>query len=691
MSTADTLAKLEARERKTLLRFITCGSVDDGKSTLIGRLLYDAKQLHDDHLAALVADSRRIGTQNGGLDFALLLDGLGAEREQGITIDVAYRYFETDRRAFIVADTPGHEQYTRNMVTGASTADCAVILVDSRKGVLTQTRRHSYVISLLGIRHVAVAVTKMDLVGYAERTFRAIEAPYSALAEGLGLADVVFVPVSGLHGDNVVHRSPSLDWFGGPTLLEYLETVGVDDERPFREIETAYRVLADELGLADVVFVPVSGLLGDNVVSRGASLDWYDGPTLLEYLETAGAGGAMQEGPFRLPVQWVNRPEPGFRGFSGTIAGGRVRPGDRVRVCPSGRESTVARIVTFDGDLDEAVAAQAVTVTLADEIDVSRGDVLASAADPSEVADRFEATIVWMADEPMFRGRTYSMRVGTALVRATVAPLKYKVSLETLEQVPASRLDLNEIGVCSLELDRAIAFDPYAANRATGGFVLIDRITNVTVGAGMLHFALRRSHNVQWQAVVVDRSARAAAKGQRPAVVWLTGLPGAGKSTVANLVEQRLHGLGRHTYLLDGDNVRHGLNKDLGFTEADRVENIRRVAEVARLMVDAGLIVLVSFISPFRSERLMARSLFGEGEFIEVYVDAPLEVAEGRDPKGLYRKARRGELTNFTGIDSPYEPPDRPEVHLETAVLSREEAAERVIDELRRRGFLDPT
>jgi bifunctional enzyme CysN/CysC len=601
--------------------------VDDGKSTLIGRLLFDAKQLFDDHLQTLEADSRRIGTQNGSLDFALLLDGLGAEREQGITIDVAYRFFATERRTFIVADTPGHEQYTRNMVTGASTADCAVILVDARKGVLTQTRRHSYVLSLLGIRHVAVAVTKMDLVGYAEESFREIETAYGELARGLGLTDVVFIPVSGLHGDNVVDRTPEMPWYEGPTLLEYLERVEVDQER-------------------------------------------------------------MQRAPFRLPVQLVIRPDPTFRGFAGTIAGGVVRPGDPVRVYPSGRESTVARIVTFDGDLDEAVTGQAVTLTLADEIDVSRGDVLGAAAAPPEVADQFEATIVWMADEPMLRGRTYLMRLATRQATATIAPLKYKVNLETLERVPGTQLGLNEIGVCALELDRQVAFDPYAANRDTGGFVLIDRLTYATVGAGMLHFALRRSQNVRWQAVDVDKAARAEAKGQRAAVVWLTGLSGAGKSTVSNLVEQRLHALGKHTYLLDGDNVRHGLNKDLGFTDADRVENIRRVAEVARLMADAGLIVIVSFISPFRSERMMARSLVEEGEFLEVFVDAPLALAEQRDPKGLYEKARRGELKNFTGIDSPYEPPDRPEVHLDTAILTPDEAAEHVIDALRDRGLL---
>jgi len=619
-------AYLREREHKELLRFITCGSVDDGKSTLIGRLLYESGKLFDDQLEALESDSRRIGTQGGELDFALLLDGLSAEREQGITIDVAYRYFSTERRNFIVADTPGHEQYTRNMVTGASTADCALVLVDARKGVVTQTRRHTFIVSALGIRHAAFVVTKLDLVDYEETPFREIERRCREIAAGLGL-DVTCIPVSGLRGDNVVERSASMPWYDGPSLMEYLESVEVDGTR-------------------------------------------------------------MQRKPFRLPVQWVNRPDLDFRGFAGTIASGTVRAGDRVGIYPGGIESSVSRIVTYDGDLDTAVAGQAVTLVLSDEIDVSRGDVIAETGAPPEVADSFEATIVWMDEKPMLRGRTYLMRAGTRTVGATIAPLKYKLNLESLEHVAATHLDLNEIGVCAIELSEPIAFDPYTENRDTGGFILVDRITNQTVGAGLLRFALRRSQNVHWQALDVDKSARAASKQQRPCVLWFTGLSGAGKSTIANLVERRLHTLGCHTYLLDGDNVRHGLNKDLGFTDEDRVENIRRVAEVAKLMVDAGLIVIVAFISPFASERRMARALLAEGEFIEVHVDTPLALAEERDPKGLYRKARAGELKNFTGIDSPYEAPEHPEIRLETAALTAEQSAQAVVEFLESRGML---
>jgi bifunctional enzyme CysN/CysC len=580
-----------------------------------------------DQVASLEADSRRAGTRGGELDLALLLDGLAAEREQGITIDVAYRYFATPRRSFIVADTPGHEQYTRNMVTGASTADCAVLLLDARKGVLTQTRRHLYLVALLGIRHVALAVNKMDLVGFAADRFAQIDAELRALAAELGLEELTTIPVSAVDGDNVVTASERTPWYDGPTLLEYLETVEVDQER-------------------------------------------------------------MEGTPFRMPVQLVLRPDADFRGFAGTIAGGTVHAGDRVRVLPSGRESEVARIVSFDGDLDGAVTGQAVTVTLADEIDVSRGDVLAAPEQPPAVADQFRATVVWMAEEPMLRGRSYLMRLGTAQATATVAPIKHKVDIATMHRLAATRLELNEIGAVDLELDRPLAFDAYAANRDTGGFILIDRVTNDTVGAGMLDFALRRGTNLSWQAVDVDKEARAAHKGQRPCVVWLTGLSGAGKSTIANLVERELHALGRHTYLLDGDNVRHGLTKDLGFTEADRVENIRRVGEVARLMVDAGLITIVSFISPFRSERRMARDLVEDGEFVEVFVDTPLAMAEARDRKGLYAKARRGELRNFTGIDSPYEPPEAPELRIDTAATTAEQAAALVVAELRERGVL---
>ena len=614
----------------SLLRFLTCGSVDDGKSTLIGRLLYDSKVVFDDHLAALEADSKRVGTQGDELDFALLVDGLAAEREQGITIDVAYRFFSTEARSFIVADTPGHEQYTRNMVTGASTSDLAVILVDARKGVLTQTRRHSYLVSLLGIRHVVLAVNKLDLVDYSSDVFERIAHDYRAFATSIGLDDVTCIPMSALRGDNVASRSANTPWYEGPTLLEHLESVEVEADRDM------------------------------------ASL--------------------------RMPVQWVNRPNPDFRGFAGIVVAGSVRPGDAVRVVPSGVSTTVARIVTADGDLDHAVAGQSVTLTLADEVDVSRGDVIAAASSPPAVADQFECTLVWMADEPMLPGRQYLMKLGTRTASASVARPKYRVNVNSLEHVAARTLELNEIGVCNLSLGQPVAFDPYSVCRDTGGFILIDRVTHNTVAAGMLHFALRRADNVHWQAVTVDKQARAAQLGQRGCVVWLTGLSGAGKSTVADIVERKLHGMGRHTYLLDGDNVRHGLNRDLGFTDADRVENIRRVAEVARLMVDAGLILIASFISPFAAERQMARELLGDGEFIEVFVDAPLDVAEGRDPKGLYAKARRGDLANFTGIDSPYEVPSNPEVRLDASgAVTAEANADAVIEYLRSAGLLTPT
>jgi bifunctional enzyme CysN/CysC len=624
---SDIRAYLEQHEHKSLLRFITCGSVDDGKSTLIGRMLYEAKLLYEDQLAAVEADSRKWGTQGDEIDFALLVDGLAAEREQGITIDVAYRFFSTERRKFIVADTPGHEQYTRNMVTGASTAEVAVILIDARKGVLPQTRRHSTLVSLLGIRRIVLAVNKMDLVDYAHPVFERIVDDYLSFARQIGLDDVTAIPVSALRGDNMLQPSRRTPWYRGPTLMGYLETVEVDDPQ-------------------------------------------------------------HQSGPLRLPVQWVNRPNHGFRGFAGTIASGTVRPGDRVRVQPSGRETRVARIVTAAGDLPLAVAGQAVTLTLADEVDVSRGDVISAADDAPEVADQFEATLVWMHEEPMLPGRTYLLKLGTSTVNASITEPKYKVNVNTLEHLAAKKIELNEIGVCNLALDRAVAFEPYAASREMGGFVLIDRITNATVGAGMLHFALRRAQNIHLQHVDVDKTARAALKGQKPAVIWLTGLSGSGKSTIANLVEKRLLATGRHSYLLDGDNVRHGLNRDLGFTDADRVENIRRIAEVAKLMVDAGLIVITAFISPFRAERQMARQLLADGEFFEVHVDTPLEVAESRDVKGLYKKARRGELRNFTGIDSPYEVPEAPELRIDTVACSPEEAAERVLGELRARGLI---
>ncbi len=614
----DIEAYLTAHQHKSLLRFLTCGSVDDGKSTLIGRLLYDSKMIFEDQLAALEADSKKVGTQGGEIDFALLVDGLAAEREQGITIDVAYRFFSTDRRKFIVADTPGHEQYTRNMVTGASTADAAIILIDARKGVLTQTRRHSYLVSLLGIRHVVLAINKMDLVDWSQSTFDAILADYRAFAAQIGITDFTAIPMSALRGDNITEASPASPWYTGPALLPLLETLPVEDD--------------------------------------------------------------LRSRAFRLPVQWVNRPNLDFRGFSGLISSGTVRPGDRLKVLPSGRESTVERIVTFDGDLDEAVAGQSVTITLADEIDVSRGDVLSTATSPPEVADQFEATLVWMDDDAMLPGRPYILKLGTRQVAAQITEPKYKVNVNTLERLAAKRLELNEIGVVNLSLDAPIAFDAYSDNHDLGGFILIDRMTNRTVGAGMLHFALRRSQNIHWQALDVDKAARGALKGQRGRVVWLTGLSGSGKSTIANLVEKRLYANGRHTYLLDGDNVRHGLNKDLGFTDEDRVENIRRVAEVAKLMVDAGLIVLVSFISPFAAERRLARELQAEGDFVEVYVATPLEVAEARDVKGLYAKARSGQLKNFTGIDSPYEAPENPEITVDTLKLSPEEAAQQIVD-----------
>ena len=627
----DVNAWLAEQERKELLRFITCGSVDDGKSTLIGRLLYDSRQIFDDQLSALEADSKRHGTQGERIDFALLVDGLSAEREQGITIDVAYRFFSTEKRKFIVADTPGHEQYTRNMVTGASTADLAVLLVDARKGVLTQTRRHSYLAQLLGIRHFVVAVTKMDLVDFDQAAFDSIIADYRPFADSIGIAGWVPIPLSGLGGDNVSERGSRMPWYAGPTLLEHLDTVPLD--------------------------------------------------------ATADAGK-----PLRLPVQWVNRPNQSFRGFSGQIASGSVTPGEEIRVLPSGRTTRVARIVTAGGDLEEAVAGQSVTVTFEDEIDCSRGDVIAAAGDPPEVADQFEATIVWMDEQEMLPGRGYWMKVGTQTVTASVQQPKYEVNVNTLEHLAAQTLELNAIGVATIATDREIVFEPYAVedgspnrappNRALGGFILIDKLTNATVAAGMLHFALRRSQNIHRQHLDVSRETHAALKGQKPAVLWFTGLSGSGKSTIANIVEKKLAARGRHTFLLDGDNIRHGLNRDLGFTEADRIENIRRVGEVARLMADAGLIVLTAFISPFRAERHMVRRMLPEGEFIEVFVDTPIEDAERRDPKGLYAKARAGEIVNFTGIDSPYEVPENAEIHIDTMAMSAEEAADRIVAEL---------
>ena len=627
----DIDAYLEQHQHKTLLRFITCGSVDDGKSTLIGRLLYDSKMIFEDQLAALEADSKRVGTQGQEIDFALLVDGLAAEREQGITIDVAYRFFSTEKRKFIVADTPGHEQYTRNMVTGASTADLAVILIDARKGVLTQTRRHSYLAHLIGIRHIVLAVNKMDLVDYDQKVFDDIVADYRGFAEGIGIREFVAIPISGFKGDNITGLSSNTPWYSGATLMEHLETVELDQT-------------------------------------------------------------VEQAKPFRMPVQWVNRPNLDFRGFSGLIATGRIRPGDAIRVLPSGKTSTLARIVTMPndgpasgpggGNLDEATAGQSVTLTFADEIDCSRGDVIALADSPPQVADQFEATIVWMSDDEMLPGRPYWLKLGTQTVSASIQAPKYQVNVNTMEHLAAKTLDLNAIGVANLSTDKPIVFEPYADSRSLGGFILIDKITNATVAAGMIHFSLRRAQNVHWQALDISREFHAGLKNQKPAVLWFTGLSGAGKSTIANLVEKKLARMNRHTFLLDGDNVRHGLNKDLGFTDADRVENIRRVGEVAKLMTDAGLIVITAFISPFRSERTMVREMMAPGEFIEIHIDTPLAEAEARDVKGLYKKARSGQLKNFTGIDSPYEPPEDPEIHIDTTVMTAEEAADAIIAKL---------
>jgi bifunctional enzyme CysN/CysC len=626
LAASDIAAYLERQRHKELLRFITCGSVDDGKSTLIGRLLYDSRQIFDDQMAALERDSKRVGTQGQEVDFALLVDGLAAEREQGITIDVAYRFFATAKRKFIVADTPGHEQYTRNMVTGASTAELAVILIDARKGVLEQTRRHSILAQLVGIRRFVLAVNKMDLVDY--------------------------------------------------------------DPKLFKGISDNYRAFAKRIGIDDWAAIPVSGLKGDNIAARGAGTPWYDGPTLIEHLEAMPIDSdADSAKPFRMPVQMVSRPSHDFRGFAGQIASGTIALGDSVRILPSGRTTTIDRIVTMGGDLDEAVAGQSVTLTFADEVDCSRGDVIAAAQDAPHAADQFEARIVWMDEEHLVPGRGYWLKLGTQMVTATVAAPKYQLNVNTLEELAAKTLELNAIGIAEVTTDRDLVFEPYAVpggapNRALGGFILVDKVSHATVAAGMLHFALRRAENIHRQALDVSRETHAGLKGQKPAVLWFTGLSGAGKSTIANLVEKKLAGRGRHTFLLDGDNVRHGLNKDLGFTEADRIENIRRVGEVARLMADAGLIVLTAFISPFRAERDMVRRMMAQGEFIEIHVDTPLAEAEKRDVKGLYAKARAGDLPNFTGIDSPYEPPESPELHIDTLAMTADEAADLIVERL---------
>lgn len=614
----DIGAYLKSHERKGMLRFITCGSVDDGKSTLLGRLLYDSKMIFDDQLSALDADSKRIGTQGQNLDFALLVDGLAAEREQGITIDVAYRFFSTDRRKFIAADTPGHEQYTRNMITGASTADVAIVLIDARKGILTQTRRHSYLVSLVGIRQIVLAVNKMDLMNYDRDLFDKIVADYMAFAAMLGIRNVTAIPMSALNGDNITKQSERMPWYRGPTLMGLLETVPVDHDR-------------------------------------------------------------LRTLPMRFPVQWVNRPDQNFRGFAGTIASGELNVGDKVRVQPSGKEGEIARIVTRDGDLQKAIAGQAVTLTLTQEIDVSRGDLLAAAQMPAEVADQFEAQLLWMSEDPLFPGRNYWLKIGRRTVNATVTRIKHQVNVNTMEHLAADKLDLNAVAVCNFSVEQPIAFDAYKDNPATGSFILIDRLSNNTVAAGMVEFALRRANNIQPQHFRIDKAARAQLNKQKPCVLWLTGLSGSGKSTIANLVEQKLFALGHRTYVLDGDNLRHGLNRDLGFTEQDRVENIRRVAEVAKLMVDAGLIVIATFISPFRSDRDSARAKFEDGEFIEVYLSTPLEVCEQRDPKGLYKKVRRGEIKNFTGVDSAYEPPENADIVIPTVEIAPEEAAEKLL------------
>ena len=625
---SDLIAKdidsyLAAHEQKELLRFITCGSVDDGKSTLIGRMLYESQMLFDDHLAALEADSKKVGTQGGEIDFALLVDGLAAEREQGITIDVAYRFFSTDKRKYIVADTPGHEEYTRNMATGASTADVAIILVDASQGVLTQTRRHSFIVSMVGVKKIILAVNKLDLVDYSQDVFNSILADYHSFAD-------------------------------------------------------------EALSLEEITAIPISALKGDNIVAQSENTPWYNGPSIMEYLEKVEVSSSAQSRSFRMPVQWVNRPNREFRGFTGLIGSGTISTGDRIRVLPSGRESHVEKIVTYDGDLELAGAGRSVTLTLKDEIDISRGDIIASADNPCSSADQFQAHILWMDESAMMPGRQYLFKSNSQNTSMTLGRLKFRIDVNTLEELPANVLDMNEIGVCNISLSNRIAFDSYEDDPVMGGFIIVDRMTNNTVGMGLIDFALRRADNIHWQSMDVTKSSRAEQKSQQPRLIWFTGLSGSGKSSIANILEKKLQAMGRHTITLDGDNVRHGLNRDLGFTKADRVENIRRVGETSKLMVDAGLICIASFISPFSSEREMVRNLMLEGEFVEVFVDTPLEVCEQRDVKGLYAKARTGELPNFTGISSPYDAPLKPEVRIDTTMVSAEEAADQIIDYLSR-------
>ncbi len=617
----DIESYLAAHEQKELLRFITCGSVDDGKSTLIGRMLYESHMLFDDHLAALEADSKRVGTQDGEIDFALLVDGLAAEREQGITIDVAYRFFSTEKRKYIVADTPGHEEYTRNMATGASTADVAIILIDASQGVLTQTRRHSFIVSMVGVKRIILAVNKLDLVDYSEDVFNTIISDYHKFAD-------------------------------------------------------------EALQLDEITAIPISALKGDNIVGPSENTPWYNGQSIMEYLEGVEVSSSSQSRPFRMPVQWVNRPSREFRGFAGLIGSGVVSPGDRIRVLPSGTESVVDRIVTWEGDLEMAGAGRSVTLTLSDEIDISRGDIITSADNPCSSADQFQSRILWMDESAMMPGRQYLFKSSTQTTSMILGNLKHRIDVNTLDELPAKVLDMNEIGVCNISLSSRIAFDPYDVDSTMGGFIIIDRITNNTVGMGLIDFELRRADNIHWQSMDVTKESRAEQKSQKPRLVWFTGLSGSGKSSIANVLEKKLQAMGRHTISLDGDNVRHGLNRDLGFTKADRVENIRRIGEISKLMVDAGLICITSFISPFESERLMVRNLVDSNEFVEVFVDTPLDVCEQRDVKGLYAKARAGELPNFTGISSPYESPVNPEIRIDTTQISAEKAADQIIDYL---------